>query len=213
MKRGKRLFILGLQTLVVLTSFPAIVRATVVVGTAQPTMPTGQYMSLTIVIDDTKTRFELTGPDFSWFAFGFDTTTMQGYSFIIEGTDGSRTAVEQNLVGIGNPGSPQATQNINIVSTVHQQALDLTTIVIERLNETGDGDDPVLSPFISSLDFVAAYDGNSSPGDPAPTLGYHGSIGRGFGVIEFVEIPEPGAVSLMLLATIVGLICGRRRWR
>ena len=80
-------------------------------------------MELTMTIDDTKTRFELTGPDYSWFAFGFDTTTMMGYSLIVEGLNDSRTAVEQNLVGIGNPGGPQATQNISIIDTIHDDPI------------------------------------------------------------------------------------------
>jgi hypothetical protein len=135
---------------------------------------------------------------------------MQGYSLIIEGTDANRTAVEQNLVGIGNPGFPQPIQNISIISTVHQQALDLTTIVIERLNDTGDGDDPILSPFISSLEFVAAYNGNSSPANPDPTLSYHGSTGRGFGTIEFTIIPEPATLTLLLTAAGLGTLYRRR---
>jgi hypothetical protein len=196
--------------LLIALAFTARAQATTAVGTAQPTMPLGQYMSVTMTIDDTKTRFELTGPDFSWFAFGFDTTTMQGYSLIIEGIDANRTAVEQNLVGIGNPGSPQPTQNISIISTVHQQALDRTTIVIERLNDTGNSDDPILSPFISSLDFIAAYNGNSSPANPDPTLSYHGSTGRGFGTIEFTIIPEPAATTLLLTAAGVGALYRRR---
>jgi hypothetical protein len=208
----KRCQVYSLVSVVVLVAlaFTARAQATTAVGTAQPTMPLGQYMSVTMTIDDTKTRFELTGPDFSWFAFGFDTTTMQGYSLIIEGIDANRTAVEQNLVGIGNPGSPQPTQNISIISTVHQQALDLTTIVIERLNDTGNSDDPILSPFISSLDFIAAYNGNSSPANPDPTLSYHGSTGRGFGTIEFTIIPEPTAATLLLAAAGVGTLYRRR---
>jgi hypothetical protein len=73
--------------------------------------PLGQEMALSITIDEHKTTFQLTGPDFSFFAFGFDTTTMFGYSLIVTGTDAIRTVVEQNLQGTGNPGSPQASQN------------------------------------------------------------------------------------------------------
>src|SRR5262245_57074690 len=105
--------------LISLMCLPASALSITVQGTGQPYLTSGQFMSLTMTINDSKTRFELTGPDFSWFAFGFDTNTMFGYALIIEGTDGNRTAVEQNLLGVGAPGVPQDTQNINIVNTIH----------------------------------------------------------------------------------------------
>ncbi|MCI0335797.1 MAG: hypothetical protein L0228_21530 [Planctomycetes bacterium] len=199
-------------TFVALISLPGSAWATTATGTVAPLIPSGQFMSMTMTIDDTKTTFELTGPDFSWFAFGFDTTTMQGYALIVEGTDGARTAVEQNLVAIGNPGSPQATQNISIVDTIHHAAVDLTTIVIERLNSTGDTNDPIFSPSMTSLDIIGAYDSFSSPSSPNPFLSYHGSSGRGFGTITFSIVPEPATASLAALAAAMALVV-RRRFR
>lgn len=182
-------------------------------GTVQPAIPSGQFMSMTMTIDEVKTRFELTGPDFSYFAFGFDTTEMYGYSLIIEGTDAARTAVEQNLLGAGAPGSPQAIQNISILSTVHHAASDLTTLVIERLNNTGDPDDAIFSPNMTQLNIIGAYNSFTSPSDPDGDLEYHGSDGRGFGVIQFAVIPEPSGAFLAAVSTAMLLARFRSRRR
>jgi hypothetical protein len=179
-------------------------------GTVQPAIPSGQFISLSMTIDDAKTTFELTGPDFSWFALGFDTTTMLGYALIVEGTDANRTVVEQNLLGIGNPGSPQAHQDISIISTSHDAANDLTTVVIERPNNTGDGNDAIFSPSMTELDIIGAYDSFSSPSSPNGVLSYHGSNGRGFGTIEFSAIPEPDTVLLLLVSGALALRRNRR---
>jgi hypothetical protein len=208
-----RYAVLKLATLLILAFMPAMALAMTAFGTAQPSIPSGQYMSLTMTIDDTKTTFEMTGPDFSWFAFGFDTTTMFGYSLIVEGLDDNRTAVEQNLEGVNQPGSPQATQNINIVSTVHHAGVDLTTIVIERLNNTGDPNDPVFSPSMTSLDIIGAYRASSSPASPSPNLNYHGSGGRGFGTITFSVVPEPATMSLTVIVGAMALLFSNRRNR
>jgi hypothetical protein len=179
-------------------------------GTVEPAIPSGQFISLSMTIDDTKTRFELTGPDFSWFALGFDTTTMLGYALIVEGTDANRTVVEQNLLGIGIPGSPQAHQDISVISTIHDTANDLTTIVLERPNNTGDGDDAVFSPSMTELDIIGAYDSFSSPSSPNGFLTYHGSQGRGFGTITFFAIPEPSTPLLLLTTCALSMIRIRR---
>ena len=136
---------------------------------------------------------------------------MAGYTLIVEGTDATRTAFEQNLQGIGNPGSPQATQNISIISTEHLAASDLTRIVIERLNNTGDTNDPIFSPSMTALDVISGFASFSSPASPSPTLGYHGPGGRGFGVIQFSPVPEPATLWLAITAA-VGT-AGRRRRR
>jgi hypothetical protein len=179
---------------------PCVASAVTVTGTVEPEIPSGQFISLKMTIDDTTTTFEMTGPDFSWFALGFDTQTMFGYSLIVEGLDANRTAVEQNLLGIGSPGDPQEMQNIEIVSTTHDDANNLTTIIIERVNNTGDENDPIFSPSMTTLDIIGAYDSFSSPESPSPTLSYHGRDGRGFGVIEFVVVPEPGGAALLVMA-------------
>jgi hypothetical protein len=198
-------------TLIALMCWPASAMAVTVRGTAQPPIPSGQFMSLTMTIDDMKTRFELTGPDFSWFALGFDTNTMFGYALIIEGTDGNRTAVEQNLLGIGAPGTPQATQNINIVNTIHDDPKNLTTIVIDRVNDTGDPNDPVFSPNMTQLDIIGAYSSFSSPARPIGTLSYHGVGGRGVGYIEFAVVPEPSGVSIATVYSAIALLYAARR--
>src|SRR5262245_40841094 len=203
----------GLATFVVLISMPRSAVATTAFGTAQPAIPSGQFIELNMTISDTTTTFEITGPDFSWFAIGFDTTTMFGYSLIVQGTDAARTVVEQNLQGIGAPGSPQATQNINVLNVIHHSAVDLTTIVIERANNTGDVNDPIFSPGMSSLNIIGAYDSFSSPSSPNPNLAYHGSSGRGFGVIEFTVVPEPSAVSIALVWPAIALLVTARRRR
>jgi hypothetical protein len=190
--------------------FVSDARGVTVQGTVQPAIPSGQFISLSMTIDDSKTTFELTGPDFSWFALGFDTKTMLGYALIVEGTDADRTVVEQNLLGIGDPGSPQAHQDISIISTTHDAANDLTTIVIERPNNTGDGDDAVFSPSMQELDIIGAYDSFSSPSSPNGFLTYHGSRGRGFGTITFSAIPEPSTIVLLLASGALGMIRVRR---
>jgi hypothetical protein len=187
------------------------VRAGTVNGSVEVTPEAGRYLALDMTISDTTTRFTLTGPDFSWFAFGFDTDTMQGYSLIVEGTDATRTAVEQNLAGIGNPGLPQGTQNISLVDVTHDAANDLTTVVIERANNTGDATDPVFSPSMTTLDVIWAYSSFSSPAAPAPELSFHGTGGRGTTVITFV--PEPTGGSLAAIAGTIALSRWRRRQR
>jgi hypothetical protein len=203
----------GLATFVAFNSMPGSAAAVTVVGTVEPAIPSGQFIELKMTINDTTTIFELTGPDFSWFALGFDTTTMQGYSLIVEGTNATRTVVEQNLQGIGDPGSPQATQNIDVLNTIHNSAIDLTTVIIERPNNTGDVNDPIFSPSMTSLAIIGAYDSFSSPSSPNPNLTYHGSRGRGFGTITFSPIPEPTGIGLALIAVVSMLIASRRSAR
>jgi hypothetical protein len=169
-------------------------------------------MRLTMKIDDSKTTIKMTGPDYSWFAFGFDTVSMFGYSLISEGTDAARTTVEQNLVSAGDPGAPQSSQNINVVSVSHNDALDLTTIIVERLNDTGDPDDPIFSTSMTSLPIIGAYDGGSSPLSPNGNLGYHGPEGRGFGTIVLTEVPEPTAILIAVIGAAVGWASRRRQW-
>jgi hypothetical protein len=199
---------------VILCSFivaqPTTASAATVTGTIVPTIPSGKYMALSMTIDDTKTRFELTGPDYSWFAFGFDTMSMQGYSLIVEGTDANRTAVEQNLLGIGSPGDPQEMQNINILSTTHDAASDLTTIVIERPNDTGDPNDPVFSPTMDALEVIWGLSAFSSPAAPAPILSYHGSDGRGFEIVTFAPVPEPTSTLLACFGALIYFAVARR---
>jgi hypothetical protein len=206
----KSIVLAKFAAIILLSSAPTVATATVT-GFVEP-VTSGQYMSLRMTINDTTTRFELTGPDYSFFAFGFNATTMQGYSLIIEGLDATRTAVEQNLVGIGNPGAPQTTQNISIVSTVHDAANDLTTIVLERPNQTGDANDPDFTTSMNSLPLIWAYNSNASPAFPDPNLAFHGfGIGRGFATIEFGPVPEPGGAALASTAAIAASFIRRRR--
>jgi hypothetical protein len=198
----------GLTTFAMFNSILGSATAISVSGTVEPAIPSGQFIELKMTINDTTTTFQLTGPDFSWFALGFDTTTMQGYSLIVEGTNAARTVVEQNLQGIGDPGSPQATQNIDVLNTIHDAANDLTTVIIERPNNTGDSNDPVFSPSMTSLNIIGAYDSFSSPSSPNPNLTYHGRNGRGFGTITF--IPEPSGIALALIAAAWILVAVRR---
>lgn len=181
-----------------------------VTGTVAQFSPLGQYMQLTITIYDTKTRFALTGPDYSWFAWGFDTTTMSGYSFIVEGTDAARTVVEQNLSGIGDPGSPQEEQNITLLNVLHDMDNDLTTVVVERPNSTGDPNDPDFSTSMTELPVIWGYDSFSSPMSPNGTLSFHGRDGRGVTTIQLAPVPEPAVLTLAALAA-AGLALVRRR--
>jgi hypothetical protein len=198
-------------TLCALVGIVSNASAAIVEGTVQPAIPSGQFISLSMKIDDAKTTFELTGPDYSWFALGFDTETMFGYSLIVEGTDGNRTVVEQNLQGVGLPGSPQVGQDISIVSTIHDAANDLTTILIERPNNTGDANDAVFSPSMTELDIIGAYDSFSSPSSPNGSLSYHGRDGRGVGTITFAAIPEPTTFWYVALAASLKLLGFERR--
>jgi hypothetical protein len=202
--------VVRIAVLIAIVSFPAVASAKVIRGNSESISDTGQVMELTMTIDDTKTRFEMTGPDYSWFAFGFDTDTMMGYSLIVEGLDDSRTAVEQNLVGIGNPGGPQETQNINIVDTIHHAVDNLTTIVVERPNTTSDSNDPVFTTSMTSLPIIWAHDSFATPAAPNPDLTYHGRGGRGFNTITFVEVPEPASLLLAAMAALA-LYSPRRR--
>jgi hypothetical protein len=202
----------GLAALMMVVSSRGVASAETVTGDFASTSPAGQLLEMTMTIDDTKTTFELTGPDYSWFAFGFDTMTMMGYSLIIEGTDGNRTAVEQNLLGIGSPGSPQTMQNISVTSTVHDDVNNLSTIVIERANNTGDANDPVFTTNMSTLDIIWAYDSFASPASPNPNLTYHGFGGKGTGEIAFEVVPEPTAIGLSMAAALSAFAV-RRRFR
>jgi hypothetical protein len=179
-------------------SSPSVVAAKEIEASFSVNTPMGHFLKLDMKIDDVKTRFELTGPDFSYFAFGFDATTMMGYSLIVEGVDASRTIVEQNLVGIGNPGGPQAVQNISVVDVIHDAPGDLTTAILERPNDTGDPLDPDFSTSLSSLNVIWAYYPFASPDFPQPDLAYHGSSGRGFATITFT--PEPATPALAAVA-------------
>jgi hypothetical protein len=189
-------FVSGLIVVVALLWLPQPAAAIAIRGTVAPVNTSGQYMSLTMTITDTTTTFEMTGPDYSWFAFGFDTTTMLGYSLIIEGTNDSRSGVEQNLLGVGNPGSPQLQQNINFVDVTHDVDNALTTVIIERPNNTGDPNDPVFSTGMTSLNVIAAFDSFASPDEPNPTLSYHGRGGRGEATVFFAPVPEPASLAL-----------------
>jgi hypothetical protein len=181
-----------------------------VTGLMQPTTPLGQFLSLRVTIGDTTTRFELTGPDFSFFAFGFDTVTMQGYSLIVQGTGANRTVNEQNLVGVGNPGGPQATQNLDLVSSTHDSVNHLSTLVLERANSTGDSEDPVFSPNMTSLNMIWGYNSYATPDFPYGDIDYHGRDGRGFATLNFAPVPEPTGWVLLSGASAWGL---RRRKR
>jgi len=180
-------------------------------GSVAVTSPEGQPLALTMTIDDVKTRFEMTGPSFSWFAFGFDTMTMQGYSIIVEGLDDTRSAVEQNLVGRGNPGSPQAIQNLELIDATYDSDADSTTVILERLNDTDDANDPAFSTNMTSLALIFAYDSAATVIQPNPSLANHGRSGRGFATITFEPVPETGTAALILLGTGLSGATWRRR--
>lgn len=190
---------------------PRDATAITVKGTAEVQTPNGQYMALTMTIDDEETIFELTGPDYSWFAFGFDTTSMMGYSLIVQGTDANRTVVEQNLVARGNPGIPQAVQNILHFDTNHDEPNNLTHLSILRANNTGDTDDPIFSPSMTSLDIIWAFSALASPEAPAPNMANHRQAGRGVAQIQFAEIPEPSCASLVALGASAIVVTKRQR--
>ena len=193
-------------------SLSELVQAAPITGKVEITTPLGQFMALKMDINDSTTTFELTGPDFSWFAFGFDTTIMNGYSFIVEGLDGTRTAHERNLVANGNPGVPQAIQNISIVSTIHDAANDLTTITLERPNQTGDPSDPDFSTSMTSLDIIWAYRASASPAAPVANLNFHGTSGRGATLITFAPVPEPSTALLLASLAAIGLHSRHKRF-
>jgi hypothetical protein len=152
----------------------------------------------------------LTGPSYSWFAWGFGATTMAGYTVIVEGTDANRTVVEQNMVGIGNEGVPQGTQNLQLVSTSFDPAAGLTTIELTRANSTGDPNDPEFSTSLTTLPMIWAYSRFASAEFPSPTLGFHTTSGRGFSTLAFSPIPEPAGSLLMAVAVAAA---GRSRRR
>jgi hypothetical protein len=187
-----------------------IVSAAAMTGSLQTTSSLGQLLSMKLTITDSTTTFELTGPDYSYFAFGFDTTIMRGYSLIVEGLDSNRSVVEQNLLGRGNPGSPQENQNLTIVDVRHDEANNLTTLAVERANQTGDQNDPAFSTNMTSLDVIWAYNSNATPENPNGFLRNHGQSGRGFATIMLTPIPEPTSVMLVTIGCI-SLIIRRHR--
>jgi hypothetical protein len=192
-------------------SSPAnIVSATAITGSLQATSSLGQLLAMKLTITDNTTTFELTGPDYSYFAFGFDTTIMRGYSLIVKGLDSDRTVVEQNLLGRGNPGSPQSSQNLTVVDVRHDEANNLTTLIIERANQTGDQNDPEFSTDMTSLDVIWAYNSNATPENPDGLLRNHGQSGRGFATISLFPVPEPASVMLVAIGCIP-LIIRRHR--
>lgn len=189
---------------------PAASGATIA-GAVQPTTPQARYLALRMTITETTTRFELTGPDFCYFSFGFDTDVMEGYSLIVTGSDAARTVVEQNLLGTGSPGDPQGMQDINVVSVTHDAANDLSTVIVERLNQTGDPDDPDFTTSMTALDVIWAYNSFASPAFPNPNLNYHGSLGRGGTQITFAPVPEPASASLAAVALLASMSILRAR--
>jgi hypothetical protein len=189
---------------------PPLASAQPISGTVVANTGGGPSITLSVAIDETTTRMVLTGPSYSWFAWGFGATTMAGYSVIVEGLDANRTVVEQNLVGIGDEGVPQATQNLQVVSTTVDAATALTTIELVRANNTGDPNDPVFDTSLTSVPMIWAYSRFASAEFPAPTLGFHTTSGRGFSTLTFTPIPEPAGVTL---AAIAGLGAGWRRRR
>lgn len=184
-----------------------------ITGSMEATSPLGQLLAMTLTITDETTTFELTGPDYSYFAFGFDTNKMRGYSLIFEGLDDDRTVVEQNLVGIGNPGRPQSNQNLDVLDVRHDESSNLTTLVIERASQTGDSDDPDFSTDMTSLDVIWAYNEDATPENPNGFLGYHGRGGRGFATISFSPIPEPASALLVVTGSLLLLIRSPRSSR
>ena len=199
MHRSSRTICIGFALAVAFCS-PRDAAAVTAKGTVEVLSPTGQYLALTMTIDEEDTIFELTGPDYSWFAFGFDTTSMMGYSLIVQGIDANRTVVEQNLVQRGNPGVPQAVQDIYHFDTDHDEQNNLSRLSIFRANNTGDTDDPVFSPSMSSLDIIWAFSDAASPASPISMMGNHGRNGRGVAQIQFAVIPEPTCSTLLVLA-------------
>lgn len=179
----------------------------------EPTTPQGQYLSLRVTIGDSTTRFEMTGPDYSYFAFGFDATTMQGYTLIVEGLDAARTVKEQNLEGVGDPGLPQATQNVTLISSTHNAANNLSTVIVERANSTGDADDPDFSTSMTSLPIIWGYNSFATPDFPNGSLDYHGANGRGFATLAFAPVPEPHALAMSGMAVAAIALRFRRRFR
>src|SRR5690606_10455500 len=158
-----------------LAALPSNVSGEVVRGFIEPVTPLGQYLSLEMTIGETHTLFEMTGPDYSWFGFGFEPEgTMQGYSIIVEGNDAARTAHERNLGGVGNPGDAQATQNLEFLGASHDAANNLSTILLRRANITGDVLDPSFPPDENPLPMIWSYAASSSPDLPDPNLSYHG---------------------------------------
>lgn len=201
-----------------LAALPSNVSGEVLKGFVEPVTPLGQYLSLEMTIGETHTLFKMTGPDFSWFGFGFDPDvtsppTMQGYSIIVEGLDGIRTAHERNLGGVGNPGDAQPTQNLELLWSSHDAANNLSTVLLRRANDTGD---PLDVPFPGNqnpLPIIWSYDASASPDLRVPNLSYHGFDGKGFVDIAFTPIPEPTGLALGSLAVGTLLLANRYRQR
>lgn len=189
-----------------LVSISNAAAAVPITGSMQATSSLGQLLALKMTITNATTTFELTGPDYSYFAFGFDTTSMQGYSLIIEGLDDVRTVVEQNMLGRGNPGSPQSIQNLTVLDISHDALNDLTTLVIKRANQTGDPEDPDFSTALTSLDVIWAYAVTATPENPNGALSYHGPGGRGFATLTFAPIPEPASALLLVPGSLLLLM-------
>jgi hypothetical protein len=193
-----------------LALFPGAASAVSITGSMEPNLllgpPPPDGMGLTLTIDDTITRFEMTGPSDRWFAFAFDTTTMVGYALMVEG-HGDERSVEEHDMSYGDPGPHLEPSSLNIVTLISDVVNGLSTVVVERPSILGE---PNRVDFLTSwtnLNVVWAYD-SLNFGEPPD---YHGSAGRGFGNVTFTVIPEPATWIILLLGAVVWFMTDRRR--
>ncbi len=148
--------------------------AAIFVGTAAS--PTTPSVELEITLDDgaEEITFVLRGPDDRWFAWGFGTDGMSGYSLIVE-QDGGVTFHERNLVATGDPGAPQAQQDLSLVSS--SSAGGVTELVLTRALDTGDANDFLFPAGEGTVELIWGRGGSSGAG----TLAYHGPQNKGTG--------------------------------
>ncbi|NNF07598.1 MAG: hypothetical protein HKN21_12620 [Candidatus Eisenbacteria bacterium] len=148
----------------------AIYKATASAGSG------GIDLDLEVLIDSDTDEVTITmvGPADRWFSWGFDTNTMRGYSIITTFSGATPIINEQTLVAIGNPGSPQSSQDLTEVSA-DVNAGEIT-LVLTRPRVTGDAEDFDFADYQSGgdIDMVWAYSGSGSQ-----TLVYHQAQARG----------------------------------
>ena len=160
----------ALPLLMLVTISPA--EATVWVGSV--TSPTTPTIEVEVRVDDVASTVEMTfrGPSNRWFAFGFGSLSMAGYTIITEQT-GGLNFYERDMVSVGNPGSIQAQQDLTLVSD--DSAGGITEFTVTRPLITGDANDFVFPTSAQVVEVIWAR----GSGDGVTTLAYHGNTNRG----------------------------------
>lgn len=177
--------------LLMLVTIPNAEAAVWVGSVTSPSTPT---VEVEVRVDDVASTVEMTfrGPSNRWFAFGFGSATMSGYTIIAEQT-GGLNFYERDMTSIGNPGVIQPQQDLTLVSDT--SAGGTTEFTVTRALNTGDVNDfvfPTSEQVVEVIWARGSFDG-------ATSLAYHGGTNRGkdtdMAVTEDVPTSNPEIAS------------------